>query len=72
MSETGEAKAEVDTVASGVKSRPEGRVCERGWWPTRKGYAIAAPRTEAARRLAIAHAADTATDPMRVGSAEAA
>jgi hypothetical protein len=56
MSETGEAKAEMDTLASGAKPRPEGRVCERGWRPTRKGYGIAEPCTEAARRFAIARA----------------
>ena len=33
MSEAGKAK---DACASRAKPRPEGRVCERGWRPTRK------------------------------------
>ena len=56
MSETGEAKAKEDTLTSGAKPRLEERVRERGWRPTREGYGFAEPRTEAARRLAIARA----------------
>ena len=53
MSERGEAQAEEDTLVSGVKPRPEGRVRERGWRPTRRAFGIGDRRTEAARPRAI-------------------
>jgi hypothetical protein len=72
MSETGEAKAKKDALASGAKPSPEGRVRERGWRPTRQGRGIPLAPAKAARRLAIAHAADTPTDKIWVRSTEAA
>ena len=71
MSETGVAKAKTDALASGAKPRPEGRVRERGWRPTRQRYRDAEPQAEAARRLAIA-AADTRALPMATICKEAA
>ena len=56
---------------SGAQPRPEGPVRERGWRPTRRGYALAVARTEAARRRAI-EAADNATVKFRSSDAEAA
>ena len=50
MSAAGEAKAEEDTLASGAKPRPEGRVRERGWRPTGEGRGYSGELTEAARR----------------------
>jgi hypothetical protein len=54
MSAAGVAKAKTDALANGAKPRPEGRVRERGWRPTRKAFGIAESRTEAARRRATA------------------
>ena len=70
MSEAGEAKAKKDTHASGAKPKPEGRVRERGWRPTRGSYGLGESRTEAARRRAIA-AADTLLEPWHVWYKEA-
>ena len=53
MSETGEAKAKKDALASGAKPRPEGRDRERGWRPTCEGRGYSGELTEAARRRAI-------------------
>jgi hypothetical protein len=72
MSKTGEAK---DACASRAKPRLEERVCERGRRPTLDrdpSASITRRALERARRLAIAHAADTPTDQMRLPSMEAA
>ena len=71
MSETGEAKAKKDALASGAKPRPEGRGRERGWRPSCEGCGIAARRGEAARRRAIA-AADMVSSLWRSRREEAA
>ena len=71
MSETGEANAKKDTLASGAQPRPEGPVRERGWRPTRRACGSGDTRTEAVRRRAIA-AADTLTPPLRRTIKEAA
>jgi hypothetical protein len=60
MSAAGEAKAKEDTLASGAKPRPEGRVRERGWRPTYERYEISELCPEAARRRTIAREADNA------------
>ena len=70
MRAPGEAKAKKDALVSGAKPRPEGRVRERGWRPTRGRSGIVEPRTEAARRRAIA-AADTSTQHPRRSNKEA-
>jgi hypothetical protein len=72
MSETGKAKAKKDVLASGAKPKPEGRVRERGRRPTLECFGVPESRVEAARRLAIAHAADTPIDRVGVSSTEAA
>ncbi len=72
MSETGGAKTEKVALASGAPPKPEGRVRERGRRPTCGSHGIRQSRSEAVRRLAIAHAADTPTGPMQVRSVEAA
>ena len=59
MSTAGKAKAKEDTLASGAKPRPAGRVRERGWRPTCEGYGVAEAPTEAVRRRAIARARQT-------------
>jgi len=46
MSAAGEAKVKENALASGAKPRPEGRVRERGWRPTREEYGSGKPRTE--------------------------
>jgi len=58
MSEGGEAKAKKDVLASGAKPRPEGRVRERGWRPTRQCFGVPESRAEAVRPRAI-EAADS-------------
>ena len=62
MSERGEAQAKKDTHVSGAKPKPEGRVRERGWRPTRKVFELAAACKEARRPRAIA-----AADKMPLG-----
>jgi len=62
VSAAGEAQAKEDALASGAEPRPEGRVRERGWRPTRGRSGVAESRTEAARRLAIARARHGTTD----------
>jgi hypothetical protein len=42
-----------DTRVSGAKPKPEGRVRERGWRPTRRGNEVRERPMEAARRRAI-------------------
>jgi hypothetical protein len=56
MSAAGEAQAEKDTLASGAKPRPEGRVREQGRRPTRGRYGIRQTRSEAAHRCAVVRA----------------
>ena len=55
-----ETEVLLQTYVSGAKPKPEGRVRERGWWPTRRGHGIGEARSEAARPRAI-EAADNAT-----------
>jgi hypothetical protein len=71
MSETGEAKAKEDIVASGAKPRLEERVREQGWRPTNEAVGVAEGGMSAARRRALA-AADTPLQPWRVWYKEAA
>jgi hypothetical protein len=71
MREAGEAKAKEDTHVSGAKPKPEGRVRERGWRPTRRACGIGIPGTEAARRRSI-EAADGATVKFPIVDVEAA
>ena len=66
MSAAGEAKDKKDTLASGAEPRHGGRVREQGWRPTNERSQIAGPRTEAARRRAIARARlSTARSPQK-------
>ena len=59
MSERREAQAKEDTFASRAEPRPEGRVGERGWRPTRIAAGFFEDRVSAARPRAT-DAADTA------------
>jgi hypothetical protein len=71
MSAAGAAKAKENALASGARPRPEGRVRERGWRPTRKRSGAGTERTEAARRRAIArarHSADRTMECVMKGS----
>jgi hypothetical protein len=71
MSAPGTAKAKKDALASGAWPRPEGRVRERGWRPTRRGYEITLSLPEAARRCASPQKADARLIGMRGAYKEA-